>query len=394
MENKRYSILLVAFDCHYSHVARFVKYLKRTNPLVEITLFADHEDVSDEIKGNVCDIIYRRYYRPKISRKFRHFSRFMNKFLLYDQFKDLTQNRHFDFVNIHFCQYYMVYFMHLIRKMCNKIVITPWGSDVLRLNSKIKLSLLGKVYRNTDMIAVPSTCQLGTKIVNEFGINESKMSPLSWGSETIDYINEHLTIASSEAKTELGLNGMYVITCGYNAFPEQRHEAIIDAIGKVKDSLPSNTVLLFPVTYGNNNKNAYVQLLKNKVKCLNLNAVFYENYLSVPEVFMLRRASDMFIHVQTTDAGNATIMEYIICGNKVLHGSWMHYKWMDYEPKFYYPINNLDELSDSIVTAYKSEQPVLPEEVVTVIKERGWSGKMPSWNEAFMRLLQFDNVTA
>ncbi len=394
MENKRYSILLVAFDCHYSHVARFVKYLKRTNPLVEITLFADHEDVSDEIKGNVCDIIYRRYYRPRISKKFKHFSRFMNKFLMYDQFKDLTQNRHFDIVNIHFCQYYMVYFMHLIRTMCNKIVITPWGSDVLRLNSKIKLSLLGKVYRNADMIAVPSTCQLGTKIVKEFGINESKMVPLSWGSETIDYINEHLSITNSEAKTELGLNGMYVITCGYNAFPEQRHEAIIDAISKAKDSLPTNIVLLFPVTYGNNRKDAYVKLLKNKVNCLNLNAVFFENYLSVPEVFMLRRASDMFIHVQTTDAGNATIMEYIICGNKVLHGSWMQYKWMDCEPKFYFPINNLDELSDGIVSAYKSEKPVLPEEVVTVIKERGWSDKMPSWNEAFMRLLQFDNVTA
>lgn len=394
MENKRYSILLIAFDCHYSHVARFVKNLKRTNPLVEITLFADHEDISDEITENVFKIIYRHYHKAKGFIKSKLHSRVLNKILLYRQFRSLLKQGNYDLISIHFCRYYMFYYMRLLRKLGKKIVIIPWGSDVMRLNSRIKLNLLGRVYRNADMIAVPSTCQLGTKIVNEFGVNESKMFPLSWGSETIDYINEHLTIASSEAKTELGLNGMYVITCGYNAFPEQRHEAIIDAISKAKDSLPSNIVLLFPVTYGNNKKDAYVKLLKNKVNCLNLNAVFFENYLSVPEVFMLRRASDMFIHVQTTDAGNATIMEYVICGNKVLHGSWMQYKWMDCEPKFYFPINNLDELSDSIVTAYKSEQPVLPEEVVTVIKERGWSGKMPSWNEAFMRLLQFDNVTA
>ncbi len=391
MENRRYSILLIAFDCHYSHLDRFVKFLKKVNPLVEITLFADHEDISDDIKENVFEIIYRRYYKGYIRSK--RISRVANKILLYRQFRGLLKCGKFDIVNIHFCQYYMYYYMRLLRKIGKKIVITPWGSDVLRLNSKIKQNLLGKVYRNADMIAAPSNSQLGVKIVFGFGINENKMSPLLWGSETIDYINEHIDeVTREDAKLQLGLDGKYLITCGYNAFSEQRHETIIDSISKISEYLPSNTVLLFPVTYGNNKKDAYVQLLKEKVDTLNLNAIFYENYLSVHDVFLQRRASDIFIHVQTTDAGNSTVMEYLICGNKVLHGVWMHYKWLDYEPNFYYPINNLDELSDSIITAYKSEKPVLPEEVVNEIKKRGWSGRMPSWNEAFMGLLQFNSV--
>lgn len=389
MENIRYSILLIAFDCHYSHLDRFVKNLKKVNPLVEITLFADHEDISDDIKENVFEIIYRRYYKGYI--KSKRISCVANKILLYRQFKGLLKYGKFDMVNIHFCLYYMYYYMRILRKIGKKIVITPWGSDVLRLNSKIKWNLLGRVYRDADMIAAPSNSQLGIKIVNGFGINESKMSPLLWGSETIDYINEHIDeVTREDAKLQLGLDGKYLITCGYNAFPEQRHETIIDSISKICEYLPSNTVLLFPVTYGNNNKDAYVQMLKEKVDTFNLNAVFYENYLSVHDVFLLRRASDIFIHVQTTDAGNSTIMEYLICGNKVLHGVWMHYKWLDYETKFYYPINNLDELSVSIITANKSENPVLPEEVVNVIQKRGWSDRMPSWNEAFMGLLEFD----
>ena len=390
MENKRYSILLIAFDCHYSHVARFVKYLKRINPLVGITLFADHEDISNEIKENVCDIIYRRYYKPRISKKFKRFSRFMNKILMYNQFKDLAQNRHFDIVNIHFCQYYMVYYMNLIRKMCNKIVITPWGSDVLRVGSKIKLNMLGRVYRKADMITIGPRGSVGKFICQRFGVDENKMTSLSWGSETIDYINEHIDIVSKdEAKSQLGLSGHYLITCGYNAFPEQRHEIVIDAINKVKDSLPANTILVFPVTYGGNQnkKNAYVQSLKDKVKALNLSAVFYEDYLTVKEVFLLRRSSDMFVHVQTTDAGNSTVMEYVICGNKVLHGSWMHYKWLDYEPKFYFPVDDLENLFSVIVDAYRSDLPSVPEEVVSIIKARGWSEKMIMWDEAFVSLL-------
>ena len=120
-------------------------------------------------------------------------------------------------------------------------------------------------------------------------------------------------------------------------------------------------------------------------------AVFNEDYLSVEDIFNLRRASDMFIHVQTTDAGNSTIMEYLICGNKVIHGSWMHYQWLDYPPKFYFPVDDLKDLPKVFVEAYQSEMPSLPEEVVTRIKNRGWKQKMIAWNETFISCINEDS---
>ncbi len=391
MHNKKYSILLVAFVCHYSHVARFVKYLKRTNPSVEITLFADRYDISDDIKENVQHIIYRHYYTAKPFIRSKCLSFLLNMIVLRKQFYRLSKSCCYDIVNIHFCQFFMAFLLRYIKKMGKKIVITPWGSDVLRLDSKIKRKLLGYVYRKANMVTVGLQGPLGSVVRQEFGVEDNKFCVLGWGSETIDYINEHLgDVSNYEAKAELGLGNGCVITCGYNAFPEQRHEAIIDAIKKVKEYLPSNTVLLFPVTYGSGDlkkKNDYVGFLKKKVNALGLKAVFYEDYLSVRDVFMLRRASDVFVHIQTTDAGNSTIMEYCICGNKVVHGSWMHYKWLDYQPRFYFPIDNMKDLPSGIVEACRADLPILPNEVSSIIKARGWSEKMIQWNDAFTSLL-------
>jgi len=396
MENNKYSLLLIAFDCHYSHVTRFIKFLKSVNPLVSISLFADKDDsdISEEIKKNVEEIIIRRRYDGRAFIRFKPFCRLMNKVVLNRQLKMLAKYRRFDIVNIHFCLYYMSYYLRHLRKMGNKIIISPWGSDVLRLDSKVKLKMLGRVYRKADMITVGSKGPIGKIALRQFGVKESKLCAIGWGSETIDYINANIEgVSKADAKKELGLDDSYVITCGYNAFQEQRHETILDAIGKIKEDLPRNMILLFPVTYGVSNwhkKNAYVQSIKTKAASLNLNAVFYEEYLSVRDTFILRRASDMFIHVQTTDAGNSTIMEYCICGSKIIHGNWMHYKWLDYQPMFYFPVDDLNNLSSVILNAYHSELPEIPKEVISVIRARGWKEKMVQWNNAFMGLLQFD----
>ena len=195
MENIKYSILLIAFDCHYSHVTRLIKFLKSVNPMVDITLFADKDDcdIPEEIKENVDDVIIRRRYEGWAFKRFKPFCRSMNKVVLDRQFKKLAKQRHFDIVNIHFCLYYMSYYLRHLRNLGDKIVITPWGSDVLRLNSKVKLKMLGRVYREADMITIGPKGPIGLMACQDFGVAENKLNPLGWGPETIDYIKQNPT---------------------------------------------------------------------------------------------------------------------------------------------------------------------------------------------------------
>ena len=387
LESKKYSMLVIALDCHFGHIERFIRNLKSVNNLVEITLFTDNKELSEDTKNCLSGIFYRESVPPT---RLKAVSKLLNKWSLYKQFNKMSVTRRYDIVNIQFTQYYMAYVLGPLSRMTSNIVLTPWGSDVLRVKSRIKQLFLRRVYRHANLVTSSHTSSVGSVIFKRYSVAKERMKSLAWGSETIDYINENLDrISVTKAKEILNLTDKYVITCGYNAFKEQRHERIIDAIEEAKDQLPPNLILVFPFTYGvKSRKQQYALRLKNKCQELGIPVLFFEEYLSVEETFLLRRASDMFIHVQTTDGGNSTIMEYLICGNKVIHGSWMHYKWLDFPPRFYFPVDSLEELPNVIVEAFRAETPRIPEEVVTRIENRGWKQKMVAWNEAFISCLQ------
>lgn len=387
MPKPDYSILIIGIYGHPSHVIRFVRNLKLANPSASVSLLTDREPAvfPDEIHACLSEFIKWRISSRLI--QYSCINRLINRVSSLIQILRLERNRQYDVINIHFPQSFMSHWMKHLRKMSKSIVVTPWGSDVLRVKGKRNRKQLAHVFQMTDFITVGPKGDIGKTLVNEMKIDESKFHPLAWGSETIDYISEHITKVSSEdAKRELGLESRYVITCGYNAFKEQRHEQMINAIHEIRSQLPSELILLFPVTYGfsyGTQKKDYVDKLKKQCKECGLDAVFYEDYLSVEAVFYLRRASDMFIHVQTTDAGNSTVMEYCICGSKLVHGSWMHYKWLDYSPAFYFSVDNIDHLSETVLKACNSSGMKVPHEVVEIILKRGWKAKMRLWNEFF-----------
>lgn len=211
---------------------------------------------------------------------------------------------------------------------------------------------------------------------------------MKWGSETIDYINEHLdSISTEDAKRKFGIEGKYVITCGYNAFKEQRHDEIIESMGNIKDRLPSNYLLVFPFTYGNSNRYNYMLSLEEKCKQLGLNTLFIYDYMDVQDVFRLRMSADLFIHVQATDAGNSTLDEYILCGKKIIHGSWIHYKKADYKPLFYYPVDDMKDLSSVILKAIESDNIIPAKELMSEVKNRGWKTQIKAWNQLFIKSL-------
>lgn len=390
-EQRGYSILIVDFYGLRSHITRFIRNLKLSNPAAKISLFTDmpQRDFPVEIADYIDGFIkWKRYEKNPLGCKGLSFLRtWINYVSLIFQVSKLSRTKHYEIVNIHYPQHFMCFVMKKIRKMSSSIVVSPWGSDVLRLKGKIRKRRLAYVFRKADYITAGQTGAVGRIIINEMKINVDKFHSLAWGSETIDYINEHFFDASAEeARRCLGLEGRYVITCGYNAFEEQNHEVMINAINAIKDSLPNNLTLVFPLTYGLSeaHKKKYVGRLKQLCNEMNLNAVYFEEYLSVADLFLLRMSTDMFVHIQPTDAGNSSLQEYVLCGKKVVHGSWVHYQYLEkYKPLFYYPVEDLEHVGEAILKAYYSDGISVPSEVVDYIRNRGWKAKMKLWDDFF-----------
>lgn len=392
MPNPHYSILIVGIYCHPSHVIRFIRNLKLANPSASISLLTDREPAVylDEIHGSLAEFI--KWRRTSRLNRIPFMNRLVNRVSSLLQIRKLEKVRHYDIINIHYPQPFLSYLMKHFRRMSTSIVISPWGSDVLRLKGKRNRRQLAKICRGADWVTVGPNGDIGKTLVSEMKIDKDRLHPLAWGSETIDYINDHIQeVSDKDAKQKLGLENRYVITCGYNAFKEQRHALIIEAIREIRSQLPSELILLFPVTYGfsyGTQKMEYVNNLKTLCLESGLDAIFYENYLSVADLFYLRQATDMFVHIQTTDGGNSSLQEYVLCGKKVVHGSWLHYKKLEqYKPLFYYPVDDLSHLGEAILQAFRSERIDTPAEVLDYIRNRGWKQKMLLWNDFFTSIV-------
>ena len=394
MENKKYSILIVGIKCYFGHVMEFVVNLKKKNPLVDITLILSPipDEVKKELSKYVNRIVIHKTYESNIVPHFIIGG--TNAILCYLAFLRLHLRSHFDIVDIHFVKPYIKYAMPIIRRMTKNIVITPWGSDVMRVENAKSIDVLCKIYSQARYITIGKDSQTGRCAIEKFKVNPDKMVALGWGGEFFDYVEENSEkVTTEEAKARFGLSGRYVITCGYNLQKLQRHEDIINAIYDIKDQLPENLTLLFLCTYnhyngGEDRRAQRILSWKERCKKYGLDMVVVEEHLNLADLLKLRMATDIFVHVQTTDAGSRCVMEYVFCNKKVVHGSWIKYPYLEnYKPSCYFPVDKMENLGSCIVKAYQGKIEELPQEVKNIILERGWSHKMNLWNDFFESLV-------
>ncbi len=384
MENKKYSILIIGLYVR-THTTAIIDHLKSQNPLADITFMTDKPSEKDVLKHKDIKIAHYDVSPVRIKNKWlRHL---IIDFKQRRFFRKFAKNKHYDIIDIHYPNRYMSSVIKELRSMSDRIVISPWGSDVLR-RTEVELKILSKLYNEADFIATSINIPLGRKIIDAFKVDPKKFVGIFFGSDTIDYaINHKGEISQDEAKKRFSLDGRYVITCGYNQRRAQRHKEIIEAIAQVKSKLPDNLTLLFPMTYGRTMNDSNIDECKDLCEANGLHAVFITDFLDVKDVYKLRMATDMFVHVQTTDANSGSVQEYIICNKKIVHGSWIKYEELEsHKPLFYFPVDKMEDLGETILKAYQSENIDLPKGVIEQVEKKAWKYTSKKMNEFFMSI--------
>ena len=389
MENKKYSLLIIALYCYPGHVKDIVRHLVEINPLIGITILTNKPDDYKDLVDKLAEICF--YDVSSVDWiKYRSLRFLATKYKQIRFFSKFSKNRKYDIINIHFANRYMSYVYKYLRAMSNNIVMSPWGSDIMRRPKK-NLEQLSYLYQKADYVTIPAESEFGKLMTQKLKVNPKKMLSYGiWGSDVVDFaIKNGNAISQEDAKVHFGLENRYVITCGYNKQEAQQHKAIIQAIDQVRDKLPNNLTLLFPMSYGGwTTTDKYGEEIKEECEKRNLHAVFITDYLSVEELYQLRKATDMFIHVQTSDAGARSVYEYILCNKKIINGSWIRYKGLEkYEPLFYFPVDKLENLGEVIVQAYNSDNIKIPQEVMEIVLSRGWNNKIKMLNDFFMSII-------
>lgn len=292
-----------------------------------------------------------------------------------------ARNEKYDVTNLHYLIPLESYCAKYIKMISKKVVLTPWGSDILRATPKT-LNKIKRLNAIADYVACGRDIpRFKEDIIRLLEVPEEKLVRLGFGTEMIDLIQDNQNMTREEAKAKLGLKDKYVIACGYNANKAQNHLLIIDAIQVVRNQLSDKLVLLFQMTYGAPQE--YIDSVRTKLDELQLPYKIIVKYMTNTELLYVRKCADMFIHAQKTDANSGSLAENLLCGAKVINGAWLKYPNREKFGTPYYTFHTFEELSEVLVRAYKAEYSIIPIQLKHEILKDGWGYEGKEWNEFY-----------
>ncbi|PWJ88098.1 glycosyltransferase involved in cell wall biosynthesis [Oceanotoga teriensis] len=340
----------------------------------------------NQIKINSKNIEIVNFFGSKLKNKY------FNKINMILKLKKTIKD--FDLVHINFLT--PSYFLYNCFFKHTKLIVTFWGSDLYRYpNSSKKIKFLQKkIINNADIITVVNKKMI--PVFHEtFGFENKPIYETRFGLpidfDQIDKINKN-EINDFKKKYHIP-DKYYIITLGYSSDPRKNHEYMIDEIIKLSKKR-SNIFIFIPLTYGNEkHKEKIKKLCDNTFKKYDINYKVLEDYMTNEEIAKLRKANDIMINIQDTDAMSASMQESLYAGNIVINGSWLPYSELLEDGAYYetidklkkgtlsekiqYIINNFDELKEKSKINKK------------IIHERSsWENNIKSWIEVYNKLLE------
>lgn len=250
----------------------------------------------------------------------------------------------FDYVHFHYIgnQKLIKYLISIYKKMCKKIIVTFWGSDILNIDRNI-------AKRINPLLEVSDTIVLSTdSMINAFksyfgDIYNNKITSILFGNPMIEFIlNNNGSVEKEKRKfSEDKIN----ISIGYNGSKRQNHIDIIESIGRLDKDLRKKLFIIVQLSYGLNDTH-YRNLIINNLKMYDLDFYIIDKFLDMKETLEFKYEVDIFIHGQDSDALSSSVLEYIYTGALVINPVWIDYKEWKELGITYKEYNDFYELTD------------------------------------------------
>ncbi|MFN4201146.1 MAG: glycosyltransferase family 4 protein [Fervidobacterium gondwanense] len=286
---------------------------------------------------------------------------------------DRVAAEHPDIVHIHYFNAPTILYVmwsKLFRK--GKLVVTFWGSDLYRISGTpmIKKIIQKSVIKRADVVTVTSE-----KMIDDFykifDVRDKKVFLTKFAVpidlKVIDQVSME-EIEKFKKRFSIAANNI-VLTLGYSADPGKNHMYMIDEVVKLYNTF-KNIFVFLPMTYGNvEHREKVKQYCEEKFKSRGIKYSILEEQMSDREVAVLRKATDIMVNVQVSDALSASMQESLYAGSIVINGEWLDYSELKREGAYFetiprlgpgllsskiaYVIENLYELKEKTVVNKK-----------------------------------------
>jgi len=383
MSDKNTYKLLIVHPGFSKHIRRFIRRLKQYNNEAQIDILvtcSSDTEIPSDILENVGSIRYIKLLRPEKCHN-KVIRLIYNYFFVKRQLRLMASEMKYDVINIHFPNMYVAMGAGYYKRMCKKLLLTPWGSDVYQLDTLGKY-FVGKLYNVADNVT-----GIGNKFTRDyqkmFGVPDEKIVNLTIASETAEFLKIHKdSITKEAAKGKIGIKGYYGIVCGYNGNPRTNHIQMFDAIKEIKDDIPEPIMILVQITYGYTTD--YLNKLKKYIKDNGLKAIFFDKFMELDELYCLMMAADMFVFVADSDSNSGVLKEYIYLDKKVMLGEWLKYDDLqECSSQPYYPVKSMESLSEAIKEAYFSKPLQVDPNWKKNFENAGYDYWAPKWDDYY-----------
>lgn len=356
---------------------------------LEIVLF-DNRHQSDDVCDN--DIPYdvhglQMNKRCKVLFRIPILRIFLRMLFEYTTLKNLLKQSRYDAINIQELPFYSWIYVKCAHKYGVKAILTPIGSDALRVK-RWTFRLLQKGFDQADYVTITTDSGFAKKVIERFSIDRNKVRDLSYGSDAISEINRMKGHYSREELAQI-LNIPYsdfYICCGYNAYRAQNHADMLRAIADNVEKLPKGYKVIFPLGYGIGETIRKEMELENTRYGLDI--VFLMDYLSPKEVAALRLITDLFIHIQNTDAHCFTMREFLLADTQVINGQWLSYPELEQYGVPYHVCESKETLKNLLASFFKGELPPIecPTDLKRSMQQNSWDCVAERWVDFYTLL--------
>lgn len=245
-------------------------------------------------------------------------------------------------VQIQYVDYRFLRIIPFLKKVAKKVILTYWGSDLLR-NPKVE--------RMNRLFNIASTITFETEEMAQIFNNRtkcryvSKIKYVNFGSvviDNIDLINE-FDISQFKKKYCIEEDKLNVVI-GYNRDFNQQHLEIIKALKSSAIDFGKINIII-PWTYGVDDKD-YRKKIEKELDLLTY--VFIEDYLTDKETACLRKISNILLQLQTTDCLSSSMIENLYAENEVITGSWLPYGELERKGVVFDKVSKVIDVGDTL----------------------------------------------
>ena len=298
-------------------------------------------------------------------------------------FRVLMRKKKYDFIVFHSVQNDTDCLVMEAKCSKSKVVVFPWGSDVLRASESLKKHIQ-QCFAKADFIRGDNEDFIQRVLEVYPNIAPKKFVNITYASPAITYIDRFRNCSKDELITKLPLppNHFYIV-CGYSANKGQQHKKIIDQIATVKDKLPKNYLLVFPISYG---KDYGISRQEIEGWCMDsqLPCCCLDKYLSDSQMACLHLITDLFIHLQVTDLANSYIMEAVYAGTKIINGSWLHYPILEEYGTPYILCDKIEDLPEKLCSVIElNNEGVIDKGLLESLSHQTWPSVARCWVDFF-----------